>query len=127
MLKRQVPASMGEVYSKGAEGKMLATVHAENLYEGTAEQVALTQATPLMWSKSAQKGKAEVGQVNQMMKPVFYGAVGGCLGGRLPTVRASTPAKTFGSRPPVSHAKERTVGRGLGGHPQDDGFQHPQL
>jgi electron transport complex protein RnfD len=75
-----VPATMGEVHYKGQDANVLATVHAENLYGGSAEQVALTQATPLAWSKSAQKGKADVQPVNQMVKPMFYGGVGGCLG-----------------------------------------------
>jgi len=75
-----VPATMGEVSFKGQDAKTMARIHAENIYDGSAEQVALTQATPLAWAKSAQKGKADIQPVNRMVKPMFYGGVGGCLG-----------------------------------------------
>ncbi len=42
--------------------------------------VAVTQATPLAWCKSAIKGKASVVEVNGMLKDTFWGNVGGCLG-----------------------------------------------
>jgi electron transport complex protein RnfD len=75
-----VPATLGPVQPKGQESQVMATIHAENLYEGPAEQVALTQATPLAWSKAALKGKADVELVNQMVRSTFFGGVGGCLG-----------------------------------------------
>jgi len=75
-----VPATMGEVHCKGQEANALAAIHAENTYDGSNGEIALTQATPLAWAKSAQKGKADVQLVNQMVKPTFYGGVGGCLG-----------------------------------------------
>ena len=74
-----MPATMGPVQCKG-QTKVLAAIGAENTYDGSAEQIALTQATPLAWSKSALKGKADIQLVNQMAKPMFYGGVGGCLG-----------------------------------------------
>ena len=84
-----VPAPLGPVQYKGQEAKVLATVHAENVYEGPEEEIALTQATPLAWSKSAQKvdttvaqtqATPPVGELKWMVKPMFYGGVGGCLG-----------------------------------------------
>jgi electron transport complex protein RnfD len=75
-----VPATMGPVQQKGQEPAVLATVHAENVYEGTAEEVALTQATPLGLSKEAIKGKREVAIANNQLKGLFWGQVGGCLG-----------------------------------------------
>jgi electron transport complex protein RnfD len=75
-----VPATMGEVQYKGQELETMAAIHAENTYDGSVGEIALTQATPLAWSKSAQKGKADVQPINQMVKPMFYGGVGGCLG-----------------------------------------------
>ncbi|MHC5121244.1 MAG: RnfABCDGE type electron transport complex subunit D [Planctomycetota bacterium] len=75
-----VPATMGPVGCKGQEPTVLAVVHAENVYEGTAEQVALTQATPLGLSKEAIKGKRDVKIANSQLTGLFWGQVGGCLG-----------------------------------------------
>lgn len=58
----------------------MATVHAENTYDGSPEQAALTQATPLGLSKEAIKGKREVAIANNQLEGLFYGQVGGCLG-----------------------------------------------
>jgi electron transport complex protein RnfD len=41
---------------------------------------AVTQATPLAWSKMALKGQAEPEQVQTQLRDVFWGQVGGCLG-----------------------------------------------
>jgi electron transport complex protein RnfD len=41
---------------------------------------ALTQATPLAWSKQAIKGKADAHTVNHQLEPAVTGQVGGCLG-----------------------------------------------
>jgi electron transport complex protein RnfD len=84
-----VPATLGPVQYKGQETKVLAAIHAENCYESSDEQVALTQATPLAWSKTAQKANnvagmtqatPVIGELEWMLKPAFYGSVGGCLG-----------------------------------------------
>ena len=75
-----VPATLGPVEYKGQESKVLATVHAENMYDGSAEQVALTQATPLGLSKEAIKGKRDVAIANNQLTGLFWGQVGGCLG-----------------------------------------------
>ncbi len=41
---------------------------------------ALTQATPLAWSKQAIKEKSNAPQLDRQIKPAFWGGVGGCLG-----------------------------------------------
>jgi len=41
---------------------------------------AVTQATPLGWSKQAIKGEAEIKNANSLRKPALWGSVGGCLG-----------------------------------------------
>ncbi|HOK65968.1 MAG TPA: RnfABCDGE type electron transport complex subunit D [Anaerohalosphaeraceae bacterium] len=41
---------------------------------------AVTQATPLAWSKMALKGQATPEQVHAQLKDVFWGQVGGCIG-----------------------------------------------
>ncbi len=41
---------------------------------------AITQATPLAWSKQVLKGKADVDVVNKQLAATLTGAVGGCLG-----------------------------------------------
>ena len=41
---------------------------------------AVTQATPLAWSKEAIKGKAKAGVAEKQVKAAFMGEIGGCLG-----------------------------------------------
>ncbi len=41
---------------------------------------AITQATPLSWSKQAIKGKADAAVVNEQLMATVTGGVGGCLG-----------------------------------------------
>ncbi|MCF7954979.1 MAG: RnfABCDGE type electron transport complex subunit D [Phycisphaerae bacterium] len=41
---------------------------------------AVTQATPLGWSKQAIKGEAEIKEANSLRIPALWGTVGGCLG-----------------------------------------------
>ncbi|MFZ9011793.1 MAG: RnfABCDGE type electron transport complex subunit D [Anaerohalosphaeraceae bacterium] len=75
-----VPATLGPVVYKGQESKVLARIHAQNIYDGSAEHVALTQATPLGLSKEAIKGKRDVAIANHQLTGLFWGQVGGCLG-----------------------------------------------
>lgn len=56
------------------------TVDAQMPQISATNTVAVTQATPLAWAKSAIKGKADVKEVNDMLKGTFFGNVGGCLG-----------------------------------------------
>ncbi|AQT67360.1 Nitrogen fixation protein RnfD [Anaerohalosphaera lusitana] len=46
--------------------------------DGTTE--AITQATPLAWSKNAQKGEVDASIVNKLIEATFTGTTGGCLG-----------------------------------------------
>jgi electron transport complex protein RnfD len=57
-----------------------ATVDATMPKISPANTVAVTQATPLAWAKTAIKGKADVAEANAMLKGTFWGNVGGCLG-----------------------------------------------
>ncbi|MBL7215333.1 MAG: RnfABCDGE type electron transport complex subunit D [Phycisphaerae bacterium] len=57
-----------------------ATVDTQMPKISATNTVAVTQATPLAWAKSAIKGKADVKEVNAMLKGTFWGNVGGCLG-----------------------------------------------
>ena len=57
-----------------------ATVDAQMPQISATNTIAVTQATPLAWAKSAIKGKADVKEVNAMLKSTFLGNVGGCLG-----------------------------------------------
>lgn len=41
---------------------------------------AVTQATPLAWSKMALKGQAKAEEVNRQIRAAFWGHVGGCIG-----------------------------------------------
>jgi electron transport complex protein RnfD len=57
-----------------------ATVDAEMPQISATGAMAVTQATPLAWAKEAIKGKADIREVNALLKPAFWGNVGGCLG-----------------------------------------------
>lgn len=41
---------------------------------------AITQATPMAWSKMAQKGEVNAEEIDNQAKPAFWGEVGGCIG-----------------------------------------------
>ena len=41
---------------------------------------AVTEATPLGWSKQAIKGESEISKADSLTDDAFYGDVGGCLG-----------------------------------------------
>jgi electron transport complex protein RnfD len=58
-----------------------ATIDTEMPKITATNTVAVTQATPLAWTKNAIKGTADVNEVNTMLKGAFWGNVGGCLGG----------------------------------------------
>lgn len=45
-----------------------------------ANTTAVTQATPLAWSKQAMKKQTDISIVNEQLKASFTGNVGGCLG-----------------------------------------------
>ena len=81
------PAMVGRAFLTASFGMMMTTwtvpatidpampkISAENTMD------ARTQATPLAWSKQAQKNKAGAQEVNRQLGDVFIGEVGGCLG-----------------------------------------------
>lgn len=57
-----------------------ATVNSEMPAMSPANTAAVTQATPLAWSKQAIKGTAEADTANEQIQWAFFGQVGGCLG-----------------------------------------------
>ena len=80
------PAMAARVFLAASFGMLMttwtvpATVDAEMPKISATNTVAVTQATPLAWAKNAIKGKADVKEVNGMLKSTFLGNVGGCLG-----------------------------------------------
>ncbi len=77
-----VPAPVGEVTVQtddGATQKVMADIAAGNTHKDLTTN-AITQATPLAWSKQAIKGKADAGVVNRQLIATLTGQVGGCLG-----------------------------------------------
>ena len=57
-----------------------ATIDSEMPTVAAGGAEAITQATPLAWSKEAIKGKADAGVVNGQLIATLTGSVGGCLG-----------------------------------------------
>jgi electron transport complex protein RnfD len=77
-----VPATIGEVTVQTDDGttkQVMAKIAADNEHEDSTV-AALTQATPLSWSKQAIKGQAEVRTANEQFMGTLTGQVGGCLG-----------------------------------------------
>jgi electron transport complex protein RnfD len=81
------PAMVGRAFLTASFGMLMTTwtvpasidaampkISAENKLD------ARTQATPLAWSKQAQKAKTGAPALNEQLKPAFAGEVGGCLG-----------------------------------------------
>lgn len=81
------PAMVGRAFLTASFGMMMTTwtvpatidtemprISAENTID------TRTQATPLAWSKQAQKSKEGAENVNQQLFAAFIGSVGGCLG-----------------------------------------------
>jgi electron transport complex protein RnfD len=81
------PAMVGRAFLTACFGMLMtvwtvpATVDAK-MPKISAESAvnAITQATPLAWSKQAIKGKTGAEAVNEQLKATFTGEVGGCLG-----------------------------------------------
>jgi len=81
------PAMVGRAFLTASFGMMMTTwtvpatinpampkISAENTID------VRTQATPLAWSKEAQKTKAGAPQVGEQLRAAFTGSIGGCLG-----------------------------------------------
>ncbi|MHC4835236.1 MAG: RnfABCDGE type electron transport complex subunit D [Planctomycetota bacterium] len=60
-----VPATMGEVAWKGDWPKTMATIHAENVYEGSVGPISVTQATPLAWCKQVIRSEKKAAEIAQ--------------------------------------------------------------
>lgn len=87
------PAMAGRAFLTASFGMLMTTwtvpatvdptmprISAENT-AASAEIQAITQATPLAWSKEAiKKGGDEAQITREQLKPAFWGNVGGCLG-----------------------------------------------
>lgn len=75
-----VPATLGNVTVAPGKGEVLAKIAATNEYKDSELIQAVTQATPLAWSKDAIKGKVNAKAVTTQLGATFTGQVGGCLG-----------------------------------------------
>ena len=85
-----VPATIGPVEIKTSISGVDSTaeyspvtmgpIHGQNRYLDDTTVQAMTQATPLAWSKQAIKGKTDAREVERQLKPSIVGGVGGCLG-----------------------------------------------
>ncbi|MBN1815885.1 MAG: RnfABCDGE type electron transport complex subunit D [Sedimentisphaerales bacterium] len=80
------PAMAGRLFLTASFGTLMttwtvpATIDPGMPVISATETQAVTQATPLAWSKEAIKGKAEVQTVNRQLTASFLGNTGGCLG-----------------------------------------------
>ncbi len=75
-----VPGTLGPVQTGPDQTAHMPPVAAANTLPQSPELQAVTQATPLAWSKEAIKGKSPVDTANRMIRPALVGQVGGCLG-----------------------------------------------
>jgi electron transport complex protein RnfD len=81
------PAMVGRTFLTASFGMLMttwmvpATVDSQMANISPDNKIsAITQATPLGWSKEAIKGKAEAKIANEQVGSAFLGQVGGCLG-----------------------------------------------
>lgn len=81
------PAMVGRAFLTASFGMMMTTWTVPATIDSTMPKISAentidtrTQATPLAWSKEAQKTKAGAPDVNQQLWTAFSGSVGGCLG-----------------------------------------------
>lgn len=80
------PAMAARVFLTASFGVAMTTWQVPATVEPTMPAIkpsnveAVTQATPLAWSKMALKGQAKVEEVNRQIRAAFWGNVGGCIG-----------------------------------------------
>jgi electron transport complex protein RnfD len=81
------PAMVGRAFLTASFGMMMTTWTVPATIDPEMPQISAentvdvrTQATPLAWSKEAQKTKAGAPQVSEQLRAAFTGSVGGCLG-----------------------------------------------
>jgi len=75
-----VPGTVGPVQVGPNQTAVMPRIAATNAMPSAPEIEAVTQATPLAWSKEAIKGKAPAETANRLVVPSLIGQVGGCLG-----------------------------------------------
>jgi electron transport complex protein RnfD len=81
------PAMVGRAFLTASFGMMMTTWTVPATIDPAMPQISAentidvrTQATPLAWSKEAQKTKAGAPKVSEQLRAAFIGSVGGCLG-----------------------------------------------
>lgn len=81
------PAMAGRAFLTASFGMMMTTWTVPATIDSAMPKISAentidvrTQATPLAWSKEAQKKNTGAPEVNQQLKAAFVGSVGGCLG-----------------------------------------------
>jgi electron transport complex protein RnfD len=81
------PAMVGRAFLTASFGMLMTTWTVPATIEAGMPRIsaenkldARTQATPLAWSKQAQKGKGGAPGLNEQLKAMFTGEIGGCLG-----------------------------------------------
>ena len=81
------PAMVGRTFLAASFGMLMTTWMVPATVDGQMAKIspdnkisAITQATPLGWSKEAIKGKVEAKIANEQIKSALIGTVGGCLG-----------------------------------------------
>jgi len=81
------PAMAGRAFLTASFGMMMTTWTVPATIDSAMPKISAesiidtrTQATPLAWSKEAQKNKAGASEVNRQLGGAFLGEVGGCLG-----------------------------------------------
>lgn len=81
------PAMVGRAFLTASFGMMMTTWTVPATIDPAMPQISAentidvrTQATPLAWSKEAQKTKAGAPKVSEQLRAAFTGSVGGCLG-----------------------------------------------
>ncbi len=81
------PAMAGRAFLTASFGMMMTTWTVPATIDSAMPKISAentidvrTQATPLAWSKEAQKTKAGALEVNRQLRAAFTGSVGGCLG-----------------------------------------------
>jgi electron transport complex protein RnfD len=81
------PAMAGRAFLTASFGMMMTTWAVPATIDSAMPKISAentidvrTQATPLAFSKEAQKKNTGAPEVNQQLKPAFTGSVGGCLG-----------------------------------------------
>ncbi|MCK5565534.1 MAG: RnfABCDGE type electron transport complex subunit D [Planctomycetes bacterium] len=73
-------ASFGAIMTTWAVPATYVVPLTDSVVISAANSDAISQATPLAWSKEAIKGKADVAVTNDMFAATMIGEVGGCLG-----------------------------------------------